>query len=130
MKTSQPDILDGSKKEITRGFIFAPTELQVADSSHEFRYVFVSDAWCQGRLPYVFLTMCLGHLYPAGGAMSVATCRRYYARIRNGWYLSICSRLRRDLHSRVPRGLEAIQTQIASATRDYSYPVQFPALVQ
>ena len=63
---------------------------------------------------YALFMMCLDLLYPVGGAMSVAICRRVYARIRNGWYLSICSRLHRDLHSRFPWGLEAIQTQIVS----------------
>jgi hypothetical protein len=63
---------------------------------------------------YALFMMCLDFLYPVGGAMSVATCRRYYARIRNGWYLPICSRLYRGLHSRFPRGLEATQTQIVS----------------
>jgi hypothetical protein len=63
---------------------------------------------------YALFMMCLDLLYPVGGEMSVATCRRVYARIRNGWYLSICSRLHRGLHSRFPRGLEAIQTQIVS----------------
>ena len=63
---------------------------------------------------YALFMMCLDVLYPVGGAMSVATCRRVYARIRDGWYLSVCSRLHRDLHSRFPRGLEATQTQIVS----------------
>jgi hypothetical protein len=63
---------------------------------------------------YTLFMMCLDVLYPAGAAMSVAACRRVYARIRNGWYLSICSPLHRDLHSRFPRGLEEKQTQIVS----------------
>lgn len=77
---------------------------------------------------YALFMMCLDLLYPVGGAMSVATCRRVYARIRNGWYLSICSPFHRDLHSRFPRGLEAKQTQIVSVD-ELELPVQFRALV-
>jgi hypothetical protein len=60
--------------------------------------------------------MYLGALYPVGGAMSVSTYRRYYARTHSGWYLSIFRRLCRDLRSRVPRGLQVTQTGIASVS--------------